>query len=125
MSSCWLNRRTTVLRAIPRSCASIAAKDLRGIPGPEDLRPEDLRSRGIGLASRRGKPEAIAAQADVTLVKGSLAERVGFEPTVPVKVQRFSRPSRSTTLAPLLSEWRRLIFSPGTGCNCHGAWQTN
>ncbi len=32
-----------------------------------------------------------------------LAERVGFEPTVPVKAQRFSRPSQSTTLAPLRS----------------------
>ena len=30
-----------------------------------------------------------------------MAERVGFEPTVPVKAQRFSRPSQSTTLAPL------------------------
>ncbi len=30
-----------------------------------------------------------------------MAERVRFELTVPVKVQRFSRPSRSTTLAPL------------------------
>ena len=30
-----------------------------------------------------------------------LAERVGFEPTDPVKDQRFSRPPRSTTLAPL------------------------
>ena len=30
-----------------------------------------------------------------------VAERVRFELTVPVKVQRFSRPSRSTTLAPL------------------------
>ena len=30
-----------------------------------------------------------------------VAERVGFEPTVPVKAQRFSRPPRSTTLAPL------------------------
>ena len=30
-----------------------------------------------------------------------VAERVGFEPTVPVKVQRFSRPPDSTTLAPL------------------------
>lgn len=32
---------------------------------------------------------------------GKLAERVRFELTVPVKVQRFSRPSRSTTPAPL------------------------
>src|SRR5687767_11794699 len=31
-----------------------------------------------------------------------MAERVGFEPTVPFRVQRFSRPSRSTTPAPLL-----------------------
>src|SRR5262249_48566558 len=31
----------------------------------------------------------------------SLAERVGFEPTAPVRVQRFSRPPDSTTLAPL------------------------
>ncbi len=30
-----------------------------------------------------------------------VAERVGFEPTVPVRAQRFSRPSRSTTPAPL------------------------
>ena len=29
-------------------------------------------------------------------------ERVGFEPTVPSLAQRFSRPSQSTTLAPLL-----------------------
>src|SRR5579884_2941941 len=34
---------------------------------------------------------------DVVLV---LAVRVGFEPTEPVKVQRFSRPPDSTTLAP-------------------------
>jgi hypothetical protein len=30
-----------------------------------------------------------------------MAERVGFEPTVRLPVQRFSRPSRSTTPAPL------------------------
>ena len=30
----------------------------------------------------------------------NLAVRVGFEPTEPVKVQRFSRPPDSTTLAP-------------------------
>ena len=33
--------------------------------------------------------------------KRKVAERVGFEPTVPVRVQRFSRPSDSTALAPL------------------------
>jgi hypothetical protein len=36
-----------------------------------------------------------------------MAERVGFEPTVPVRVQQFSRLSNSTTLAPL----RELITS--------------
>ena len=36
-----------------------------------------------------------------------MAERVGFEPTVPVKVQQFSRLPDSTTLAPL----RELIIS--------------
>src|ERR1700688_2359427 len=35
------------------------------------------------------------------LLEGKLAEGVGFEPTVPLRVQRFSRPPRSTTLAPL------------------------
>ncbi len=30
-----------------------------------------------------------------------MAERVGFEPTVPVKAQQFSRLPDSTTLAPL------------------------
>ena len=33
--------------------------------------------------------------------KLQMAERVGFEPTVPVRVQQFSRLSNSTTLAPL------------------------
>ena len=36
----------------------------------------------------------------VTRKSGHLAVRVGFEPTEPVKVQRFSRPPDSTTLAP-------------------------
>src|SRR5260370_10123232 len=39
-----------------------------------------------------------------------LAERVGFEPTVRLHAQRFSRPSRSTTLAPLPRDaYRRAI----------------
>ena len=33
--------------------------------------------------------------------RSGMAERVGFEPTDPVRGQRFSRPSRSSTLAPL------------------------
>ena len=40
-----------------------------------------------------------------------VAERVGFEPTVPVKVQQFSRLPDSTTLAPLrTSEFSILMF---------------
>ena len=35
-----------------------------------------------------------------------LAERVGFEPTIPVKVCRFSRPVVSTTHAPLHAKKR-------------------
>lgn len=35
-----------------------------------------------------------------------LAEREGFEPSVPVRVQRFSRPSRSTTPASFLNSVR-------------------
>lgn len=38
---------------------------------------------------------------------GGLAERQGFEPWVPVRVQRFSRPSRSTTPASFLGVLRR------------------
>ncbi len=34
------------------------------------------------------------------------AEREGFEPSVPLRVQRFSRPSRSTTPAPLRTSSR-------------------
>ena len=40
-----------------------------------------------------------------------MAERVGFEPTVPVRVQQFSRLPDSTTLAPLrmrISNTKRL-----------------
>ncbi len=37
------------------------------------------------------------------MVHKSSAEREGFEPSVPLRVQRFSRPPRSTTPAPLQS----------------------
>ena len=36
---------------------------------------------------------------------GFLAERVGFEPTIRLRVFRFSRPARSTTLAPLRCDY--------------------
>ena len=38
---------------------------------------------------------------DIHMGKCELAEREGFEPSVPAKAQRFSRPPRSTTPAPL------------------------
>ena len=67
------------------------------------------------------------------LLENRLAEKVRFELTVPVKVQRFSRPSRSTTLAPLRGTRgysirnlkgkrrreiarNRLFGGPGNGC---------
>lgn len=40
------------------------------------------------------------------------AEREGFEPSVPVRVQRFSRPSRSTT--PASFQWS-VVFDGGKG----------
>ena len=42
-----------------------------------------------------------------------LAERVGFEPTVPAKAHRFSKPARSTTLAPLRAYYRTLLLVRG------------
>jgi hypothetical protein len=38
------------------------------------------------------------------------AEREGFEPPVPVRAQRFSRPPRSTTPASLLNWCKIIIF---------------
>ncbi len=46
-----------------------------------------------------------------------IAERKGFEPPVPVKVQLLSREPRSTTLAPLQCLFlKELLFS---GCKCN------
>ena len=42
-----------------------------------------------------------------------MAERVGFEPTVRLHAQRFSRPSRSTTLAPLRGPAYREVIPQG------------
>ncbi len=45
-----------------------------------------------------------------------MAERVGFEPTVRLPAQRFSRPSQSTTLAPLRRrEWIGRCIHAGVG----------
>ena len=42
-----------------------------------------------------------------------VAEGVGFEPTVPAKVHRFSKPAHSTTLAPLHPTENHLAVSMG------------
>ena len=47
----------------------------------------------------------------------NLAERVGFEPTVRLHVQRFSRPSQSATLSPLQWRRRRVIGTVGNRRN--------
>ena len=43
------------------------------------------------------------------------AERKGFEPLVPVRVQRFSRPPRSTTPASFLISSQNYNISPNYG----------
>ena len=65
---------------------------------PRHMRQCRLRSSGeeIEMTPRSAAFEALLGSTD-----GVVAERVGFEPTVPLQVQRFSRPPRSTTLAPL------------------------
>ena len=40
-----------------------------------------------------------------------LAERQGFEPWDPLQDQRFSRPPRSTTPAPLRGDWRERVVA--------------
>ncbi len=50
-----------------------------------------------------------------------LAEREGFEPSIRLRVFRFSRPAYSTTLAPLRSLRRRGDPRGAAGCNCKAA----
>ena len=60
------------------------------------------RLRPLGHLSTElvGRPFR-SKMADTQYLFPLLAERVGFEPTVPLRGQRFSRPSESATLAPL------------------------
>ena len=55
----------------------------------------------IPIKSKRKKLKLLIMQ-KAGLSLGFLAERQGFEPWVPVRVQRFSRQSRSTTPASFL-----------------------
>ena len=53
-------------------------------------------------AARDPQPSEVThVAATKSLLSKALAERVGFEPTVRITAQRLSRPSRSTTPAPL------------------------
>jgi ribose transport system substrate-binding protein len=70
--------------------ANAAAYALLGKPVPPYISLPALRVK---------KANGLSALELVT--EGNLAERVGFEPTVRLHAQRFSRPSRSTTPAPL------------------------
>src|SRR5436305_1215110 len=65
--------------------------------GSAALLGTDVRPRiGAGLGLFR--PSRSSGE---SWVGQTMAERVGFEPTVRLHAQRFSRPSQSTTLAPL------------------------
>ena len=74
-------------------CAEDPANDgcWTGATTPGETSPVGLAASAAWLGSERGRPH----------YSHMVAERVGFEPTVPVKAQRFSRPPDSTTLAPL------------------------
>jgi site-specific DNA recombinase len=67
----------------------------------------DVKLSATGLMSR----STGEVQLPLSAMQIKLAERVGFEPTVRLHAQRFSRPPRSTTLAPL----RRSGPQGGTG----------
>jgi hypothetical protein len=62
----------------------------------------DLNART--LTSDSSPRDKASDAAGWVLTHTGIAEGVGFEPTDSFHYQRFSRPSRSTTLAPLLSE---------------------
>ena len=52
------------------------------------------------MLSKQVQSDGAAGRVSMTAEDCFVAVRVGFEPTEPVKVQRFSRPPDSTALAP-------------------------
>ena len=60
------------------------------------------------LGKRMGKKKAQRESEAYQTLKGFMAERVGFEPTIRLRVYRFSRPAHSTALASL-----RFVMQPG------------
>ncbi len=61
---------------------------------PESIVPADF----LDLLD---KESVVGSERNQGFIESDVAERVGFEPTVGVNPQRFSRPSESATLAPL------------------------
>lgn len=87
--------------------------------GHEDVGVENnlvqVAARGIAAAGVRRCARSRAALRSRTK---EMAVRVGFEPTEPVKVQRFSRPPDSTTLAPHRAS--PIVRTPPSSCAIEG-----
>ncbi len=78
-----------------------AADNAEGPRSPGPARGAARRQGPRTAAKRTGGSNPVRLFCDI---KDLLAEGVGFEPTVRSRVQRFSRPPRSTTPAPLRLE---------------------
>ena len=75
-----------------------------GRSGQQFQRAPTPRASHATFNSRPERPSVLNGIAGFTGTQRlfwEMAERVGFEPTVRLPAQRFSRPSQSTTLAPL------------------------
>ena len=103
----------------PRSPAHFYA------PSPSAWR--SLTKRSASWDQRGSPPNACSFQRRKTgCVRGSqfcseLAEREGFEPSVPIRVQRFSRPPRSTAPAPLLRDDHQTGQLAASPSRCKGS----
>ena len=96
-------------RPSPRAGAARRGQRRRGPHHGIEVRSaaDACRRRRGGCTARRSAPPC-----------HDVAERVGFEPTVRLHAQRFSRPSRSTTLAPLPRQAAgRFIEARARECN--------
>ena len=98
-------------------CQTIEAPDFRRVKKHLN---QDTGSGGLIDDRNRQAQGSIAATnlqpTDLALKhRQTVAERVGFEPTVRLPAQRFSRPSQSTTLAPLRTRQSRRYAVTYTG----------
>ncbi len=87
-----------------------AARRSRGNTRPAQSPASCRSSQETAVADRLCGPGRESRWAGLGERNARLAERVGFEPTEPVKVQRFSRPPLSTAQPPLLGG----MAGPGT-----------